>query len=194
MSKIKNLLFDKFCRFFHTELINFESNLASLYENKINAIQTESKQQKDIYDSMKNALNDKNHIIVGINKNKKEEECLIIQRCFDNDIWFMLYSKTYSSISNHPRIMATIENDYSKDSKYIKIDDILVQDNNIGNGSILMPYFLDYCKKTDAKYIIGELSDVDSDHFDRLIHFYEKHGFTCKLKESKTSGSIRYEL
>lgn len=194
MSRIKNYLFDKFCRFFHTELVNLESNLASLYENKIKAILAESKQQKDIYDSMKNALNDENHIIVGINKNKKEEEVLVIQWCFNNDIWFMLYSKTYSLINNHPRIMATIEYDYIKGTKSIKIDDIQVQDENIGNGSILMPYFLEYCKKIDAKYISGMLSDVDSDHFDRSIHFYEKHGFTCKLNESKTSGSIRLDL
>ncbi|WP_295091964.1 GNAT family N-acetyltransferase [Ruminococcus sp.] len=194
MSKIKNYLFDKFCRFFHTELINLESNLASLYENKIKAIQAESKQQKDIYDSMKKALNDKNHIIVGIGENKKEEEVLVIQFCYDNNITFKLYSKTYSAINNHPRIMATIEKDFIKGTKSIKIDDILVQDNNIGNGSILMPYFLDYCKETGAEYISGWLSDVDSDHFDRSIHFYEKHGFTCKLNESKTSGSIRYKI
>ena len=65
-----------------------------------------------------------------------------------------------------------------------------MEDNDIGNGSILMPFFLDYCKKTDAQYIHGELSSVDKSHFDRSIHFYEKHGFKCKLNDEKTSGSI----
>ena len=69
-----------------------------------------------------------------------------------------------------------------------------MEDNDIGNGSILMPFFLDYCKKTDAQYIHGELSSVDKSHFDRSIHFYEKHGFKCKLNDEKTSGSIHYDL
>lgn len=194
MSKIKNFLFDKFCRFFHAELTSHESILTSEYENKIKAIQDKTKQEKEIYDIMKKVLNNQNHIIVGINKNNKGEEVLVIQFCYDNSINFKLFSKTYSSFSNNPRIMATIEKDIIKGTKSIKIDDILVQDNNIGNGSILMPYFLDYCKETGAEYISGLLSDVDSDHFDRSIHFYKKHGFTCKLNESKTSGSIRYEL
>ena len=82
-----------------------------------------------------------------------------------NDIWIMLYNDKYKACSNHPRIMATYEKPYGE-AEYIHIDDIMVEDKEIGNGSILMEYFLKYCKTTPAKYISGSLSSVDSDHFD----------------------------
>ena len=40
----------------------------------------------------------------------------------------------------------------------------------MGNGSILMPYFIKYCKTTDAKYICGQLSSVDKGHFVTTIN------------------------
>ena len=90
--------------------------------------------------------------------------------------------------------MATYDNSiYNK--PYIKIIDIIVEDDNVGNGSILMPYFVEYCKQfTDAKKISGALASVDKDHFERSIHFYEKHGFLVKLNEKGDSGSIEYLL
>lgn len=59
--------------------------------------------------------------------------------------------------------MASYVSSYGEDS-YIKIDDILVVNNDVGNGSILMSYFIKYCKTTDAKYICGQLSSVDKGH------------------------------
>ena len=96
-------------------------------------------------------LNEKNHIIVGEDVNRMKEQVLVVQWVFDNDIWFILYSERYKAINNHPRIMASYVSSYEEDP-YIKIDDILVVNNDVGNGSILMPYFIKYCKTTDAKY------------------------------------------
>ena len=105
----------------------------------------------------------------------------------------MLYNDKYKACSNHPRIMDTYEKHYGE-AEYIHIDDIMVEDKEIGNGSILMEYFLKYCKTTPAKYISGSLSSVDSDHFDRSEHYYQKHGFKVEFYEGRKSGSIRYDM
>jgi len=192
--QIKDFFFREFCRFFRAELESLVSEFKSDCGIEIQKIQREAKRENRLYEITKEVLKEKNHIIVGIDTNKNGDEVLVVQWCFGNNVWFMLYGEKYQTISNHPRIMATIHESYSENIKYIIIDDILVEDNDIGNGSILMPFFLDYCKKTDAQYIHGELSSVDKSHFDRSIHFYEKHGFKCKLNDEKTSGSIHYDL
>lgn len=76
------------------------------------------------------------------------------------------------------------------EAEYIHIDDIMVEDKEIGNGSILMEYFLKY-QTTPAKYISGSYRSVDSDHFDRSEHYYQKHGFKVEFYEGRKSGSIR---
>jgi hypothetical protein len=105
----------------------------------------------------------------------------------------MLYSERYKAINNHPRIMASYVSCYGEEP-YIKIDDILVVDNDVGNGSILMRYFIKYCKTTDAKYICGQLSLVDKGHFYRSEHFYKKHEFNVKFTSDRSAGSIKYIL
>lgn len=54
---------------------------------------------------------------------------------------------------------------------------------NKGYGSLAMPFFFDYVKSKGGKRIRGWLSSVDWDHAPRLVHFYEKHGFTVKMRE-----------
>ena len=105
----------------------------------------------------------------------------------------MLYSERYKAITNHPKIMASYVSCYGE-APYIKIDDILVVDDDVGNGSILMRYFIKYCKTTDAKCIRGQLSSVDNGHFDRSEHFYKKHEFNVKFKSDCSAGSIKYIL
>ncbi|MHC6179341.1 GNAT family N-acetyltransferase [Clostridium sp. JNZ X4-2] len=78
--------------------------------------------------------------------------------------------------------------------KYIKIDDILMEHNNIGNGTIAMKYFLQVAKELGVDKITGWLSDTDKDHWDRSVHFYEKFGFKVKFNEEYTSGSIELEF
>lgn len=105
----------------------------------------------------------------------------------------MLYSERYKAINNHPKIMASYISCYGEEP-YIKIDDILVVDDDVGNGSILMPYFIKYCKTTDAKYICGQLSSVDKGYFNRSEHFYKKHGFNVEFTFDRSAGSIKYTL
>lgn len=148
-------------------------------------------------------LSEEHHSIVGEADNKKDEHVFIVQWTVGEIIWFKLYGRRYRAICSHPRIMATycppdeLMAKYCPDDGHprIWIDDILVEDDDIGNGSILMPYFLRYCKQhTDADFISGKLSSKDIDHFDRSEHFYKKHGFEVFLNENRTKGSIKYQL
>lgn len=61
-----------------------------------------------------------------------------------------------------------------------RLDDIRVDEEveNQGVGSRLLSEIITTCRKRGHVGIEGELSIVDSDHFDKLTHFYEKFGFT----------------
>ena len=49
---------------------------------------------------------------------------------------------------------------------------------NRGMGSMLVREALEICKRLGQEGMDGDLSIVDSDHFDKLRHFYEKLGFS----------------
>ena len=173
--------------FFKKELLDMQN----YYQRKLEDIEINANKKTTMIELVYSILKEKNHVIVGEDINKMKEQVLVVQ-CFNNDIWFMLYSERYKAI-NHPRIMASYVSCYGEEP-YIKIDDILADDENVGNGSILMRYFIEYCKTTDAKYICGQLSSVDKGHFDCLEHFYKKHGFSVVFTPERSSGSIKYIL
>ncbi|UHO37131.1 GNAT family N-acetyltransferase [Chryseobacterium capnotolerans] len=80
----------------------------------------------------------------------------------------------------------------------IKIVDFITKHNseNKGYGRALMNFVIAEAKKKDIKYITGDLSSVDADHFDWLITFYESFGFDCKLfnDDKIIRGNIRLLL
>lgn len=47
-----------------------------------------------------------------------------------------------------------------------------------GMGSMLVKEALEICRRLGHEGMEGDLSIVDSDHFDKLKHFYEKLGFS----------------
>ena len=68
---------------------------------------------------------------------------------------------------------------------------------NRGVGSMLVKAAIEVSKRRGNLGIDGEISDVDSDHFPKLRHFYEKLGFTFELygedqlgERSTTVGKI----
>ena len=63
------------------------------------------------------------------------------------------------------------------DTNSISIGDIQCEKNNKGYGSLMMQSLISYAKENNFSYIYGWLAKIDSDHTDRLYHFYEKFGF-----------------
>jgi len=132
--------------------------------------------------------------VIAIRKNKEDEWVIVTKWVTDTDIWIKLYSPKYLACNRHPRIMSSIYYGYSKNKKCIKIEDILMEDDNIGNGSICMEYFIREIKSMNYDLVEGYLSSVDKDHFDRSIHYYKKFGFEVELNDKKSCGNIRLSL
>jgi ribosomal protein S18 acetylase RimI-like enzyme len=74
---------------------------------------------------------------------------------------------------------------------YIHLTDIKIFGNNQnkGYGSILIDKLKEIAIQKGIKKITGEISTVDFDHIDRLIHFYKKNDFIVD-----DSGSIEWEF
>lgn len=83
---------------------------------------------------------------------------------------------------------------YFEDKKELLIGDIESNPEGQGFGSIMMRCIIDVAHKLEASSITGNISAVDMDHFDKLQHFYEKHGFTFILNKSGKEGSIQLKL
>lgn len=149
---------------------------------------------EDKYNKVFEAIERDKVEVVAIRKNKEDEWVIVTKWITDTDIWIKLYSPKYLACNRHPRIMSSIYCDYDKNEKFIKIDDILMEDNNIGNGTICMEYFIQQIRSMNYDLIKGYLSSVDKDHFDRSIHYYKKFGFIVELNDDKTCGNIKLTL
>lgn len=90
--------------------------------------------------------------------------------------------------------MSIIQNNYINNTNEIKICDIQMKDNNIGNGSIAMKYFIKVSKEMRFNKIVGDISNVDKDHWDRLIHYYQKFGFKVIFNKEYTWSKIELNL
>lgn len=63
---------------------------------------------------------------------------------------------------------------------------------NKGYGSILLQNLIKLGKELGIKRINGNLSTVDSGHFDKLEYLYTKYGFKVKIRGD--TGKILFEL
>ncbi len=63
-------------------------------------------------------------------------------------------------------------------------------------GSKLIERLEEICKEQGIKDIYGNLANVDLDHKDRLIHFYEKHGYSISYENDNPNywGTISKTL
>lgn len=97
----------------------------------------------------------------------------------------LLHRKSSSIIAR-----MSIVNDTNK--KELFIGDFGSNIENKGYGSILLRNAIKVANQLGCKTITGNLSEVDSDHFDKLRHLYEKYGF--KVDISGDSGTISYKI
>ena len=73
------------------------------------------------------------------------------------------------------------------DNNSALLSDIIIPNNriNCGIGSKLIDEFEEKCIDRGIFEISGNLSDTDLDHKERLIHFYEKHGYTIDYQNEE---------
>lgn len=117
--------------------------------------------------------------IIGVGENNNSEELFIV---INNSKELLLFGESYQGMAYLPRIYFNIKEKECKGMKlkYLHIIDCLMEDVNIGNGSVAMQGLIKYAKMNDCKYISGCLSSVDDGHADRRDHFYEKFGFSIQ--------------
>lgn len=133
MRRLKNWIL---MTFYQNELLAIQKE----YERKVKKINYEAQKKTKLIDTAHRVFREPNHAIIGIESNKIGDEVLVVQWIHGKDIWIMLYSDKYKACNNHPRIMATYEKPYGE-AEHIHIDDIMVEDKEIGNGSILNGIF-----------------------------------------------------
>lgn len=139
------------------------------------------------------------YTILGEEKNE-EGDSFYVCAIKDKEDYTMITLKDIDGLQ-HPStlniITEYIANDKSK--KVLKISNIIIADKNKGNGSILIKYLFQYASQNkNIIKIIGTISPVDDDHFDRLKHFYEEHGFKVTFyiddEGKRTGGYIEKDL
>jgi hypothetical protein len=79
---------------------------------------------------------------------------------------------------------------YDETKNTIFIGDIKSEIENKGYGSIIMTNIIKIAEILKVKTIAGNLAETDSDHFDKLEHFYKKYDFIVKINSSGKTGTI----
>ena len=121
-------------------------------------------------------------------KNKRGRSYTIVQNMHDGFIDIYLTDEYHDNMGCCPRVLATIEDGY------IWIDDILAEEEDCGNGSILLELLFEKARELKIDTIKGELSGVDSDRFDKLEYFYKKHGFNVMFGVAPSAGMIEKKI
>ena len=103
-------------------------------------------------------------------KNKWDEEVAVI---YKNGTLY-LAGPRYKSPVFAPKMYVSLQ------GSKMYIQDMLVKDINIGNGSILMKALFRMCEKWGVREILGYMSPVDDDHKERRNYFYQKHNFSIR--------------
>lgn len=125
---------------------------------------------------------------VDIVKNKYDHLYLVMGNTTNNKLDYLLAGKTHKGLMNCPRIYAEIKEEDNE--KYIWINDIFGEDENCGNGTLLLNCIVKEAKRIGIYKIRGELAPSDVEKFDKLEHFYKKNGFRVTFNKEKTRGGI----
>lgn len=187
MEKVVYNMYRKYCKEHYNRYIELE------LEHKNRQLEIKAPAQpKDEYVKVFENIKKDNAQILGVERNRVGEYVIVCKVLVKDDFWITLYGPSYNDVGRHPRIMAYVDTDRSTGEKYMHIEDIMMVNDDIGNGSICMQYFIEETKKCNITEIRGILSMVDQGHFDRSIHFYKKNGFQIDMDGDNKSGRIRY--
>lgn len=193
MDRIKNTIFK---RLFKKELESYTESVQRQVNSIIRTNNANCRRKTALYDIMKRALDLDHQIILGYDQNKKGEEVFITCNKYLSDPDLYLYGNSYNKPGLYPRIMSELVTDYNSNppTKSVHIDDIIAVKEDHGNGSILMPYFIECCKRIGATCITGDLIPKDRNDSDRLEHFYKKFGFDVAYNDIRSKGNIKLVL
>jgi GNAT superfamily N-acetyltransferase len=96
--------------------------------------------------------------------------------------FYVFHSTNISRKSRHPvgNVYVSIHN---KDKTIAKVEDIEVNPKmeNMGIGSSLLKFIEEWTSNRGIRRLIGDLSNIDIGHLDKLKHIYEKRGYIFTL-------------
>ena len=132
-------------------------------------------------------------------RREAEKGYLIIDRC-DEELWYITIC--HASIEEFQKSEWAVLHLYKAGRGYVCrakpgyengnivcIGDIKSDIENKGYGSKVLSSLIKICQQLKVKAIIGEISETDSGHLDKLEHFYAKHGFKLTMyKEGEGRG------
>ena len=125
---------------------------------------------------------------IDIVKNNLGHIYLVMENTYGNSLDYLLAGNTHKGLMNCPRVLTKIIEE--GEHKYIHIQDIFGEDENLGNGSILLSYVFSAAEKLGINEIKGGLVPEDVKKFDKLEHFYKKNGFKVVFNEERSRGKI----
>ncbi len=158
-------------------LDDYYSKRIQFYRAQHIELQTKVDNQENVLHALY-ALFDKGYQLIGIDQSAKGKALAVV--CYRRtpgapaSDMFYLYPLPFANADDHVGALSLTFS--ASGSAYI--EDIIAGPPGCGHGSILMKHVLSFLRTIGCKYVAGYLSYVDRDHWDKLIHFYEKFGFT----------------
>jgi len=128
-------------------------------------------------------------MILGVEKNKEEKTFIVASNSDESQIDIYLISPYNFNVK--PFLQSILHTNHSTGERYLELTDVQSLTNSVGNGDIMMRYFIKEARRCNIKYIYGMLSEVDIDNFCRSIPYYNKYGYDVKLNEEKTRGKVK---
>ena len=152
------------------------------YKKEIQKVADEKNRDYLIKLSKEWVVDHKDGLFLGCYKNKLNEDTVAL---YSYGVVYLLSGK-YSTIMYAPKLLF-----HKIGQEILYIDDILTKDLSIGNGAALMRALFKYAQLNGYTKIQGFLSEVDMDHKERLLSFYNKFDFQIiNNKLFKTLGEF----
>lgn len=174
------------------ELLNCKAENYILRE-KVKVLENNLKSNDDFF---KYILSFKSNSLEAIVENKIQKKLYLVKSEDEKNLELYLYeldSKRLCSklLTTKSEKYELINNSFEKQCNYIYIDDFNSEEENVGNGTILMSYLLDYLKNKEFSFITGYLSPIDRYNREKQEYFYKKYEFEVVYKdEDKYEGRI----
>lgn len=192
MSTLKEKILKKFFNYEYNVIKNSQEEINNL-NKRVNILSNENKDNKRLYELLSKAF-DQYDMVFGLEQNKNKHTTIVTGYSNDEEIDIYLINTNILNNRQRPYIQSILHTDYRTGEIRLEITDVQSISNSIGNGTIMMKYFIKEAKRKNVKSIYGLLSEVDKNNFFRSVPYYKKFGFEVKLNKSGTSGKIELVL
>lgn len=183
--KLYDLLFSSREKRYNT-VINTQRDSIKELKKKNLVLEKEQLSQHNQIERIKYLINDRTTFSnnITIQKTSKNVPVLVAVNLINFEI------EIFDLITENSRQNRAIVLWAQKNQNILHIQDIQ-GGRNLGHGSVAMKILIKYAVDNGIEKITGNLSQVDYDHKDRLIAFYEKFGFLVEYYDDKNGKIVK---